>query len=333
MLRLPSFRYRVPSDLAEAVALKAGYGDGGIYLAGGTDLLPKMKRGQAAPRALIPVGHLPELSAVTGDGAGRLRLGAGLRLAALAADPRVRETWPALARAAGRVATPAVRNMATLGGNLCLDTRCGFYDQSRAWRRAVDFCLKQDGDACRVAGSSHRCWAVQSSDTSAFLTALDAEIELAGPDGVRTVAAGEFYRDDGIRPLAKDPGELVTAVRLPVPAGSAASYVRVGRRFSFDFPVLSVAAWVRRDAPGGPVREARVVLGAVASAPVAVADAAAALVGRRLDGEAIDAAAEAAWRRARPLENADLTAGWRKAAVKPFVARALRELAETNGQG
>jgi len=327
MLRLPPFRYHAPAGLDEAVALKARYGPRAAYLAGGTDLVPKMKHGQHEPEALVALGRLPELGGIRDGEDGVLRVGASTTLATLAADARVRERWPALALAAGQVGTPVVRNTATLGGNLCLETRCSFFDQSREWREAIRFCLKKDGDSCRVAASSERCWAIQSSDTSPLVIALGARIELVGPTGARSVEAADFYNDDGIQYLTKQPDELVVGVALPAIAGGAAGYVKVSRRASVDFPVLSVAAWVRREAPQAPVQEARVVLGAVGSAPVVVDEAARILEGRPLGRETIAAAAEAAGRRARPLDNADVGGLWRKRVVRPYVARALEQLA------
>lgn len=337
MLRLPPFRYLVPSDLTGAVAIKAQYGSRAAYVAGGTDLVPKMKHGQQEPEALVAVGRLPELGGIREGTGGELRIGASTTLAVLAAHPLVRKRCRALAQAAGQVGTPVVRNMATLGGNLCLETRCSFFDQSREWREAIRFCLKKDGDSCRVAQSSERCWAIQSSDTSPLMIAVGARIELDGPAGSRTVEAASFYNDDGIQYLSKQPDELVTGVCLPSIEGGEAGYVKVSRRSSVDFPVLSVAAWVRREAPQAPVLEARVVLGAVGSAPVIVEEAARILKGRPLGRESIEEAAEAAARRARPLDNADVNGLWRKRVVRPYVSRALEQLAalppSSSGEG
>jgi 4-hydroxybenzoyl-CoA reductase subunit beta len=331
MLRMPPFRYLVPRDLAEAVALKADHGPRAAYLAGGTDLVPKMKNRQHEPEVLIALASLPELAGIRDGKDGELRIGASATLAAVAAHPVVKKRFPAVARAAGQVGTPVVRNMATLGGNLCLETRCSFFDQSLEWREAIRFCLKKDGDTCRVAQSSERCWAIQSSDTSPLMIALGARFELVGPSGSRSVEAASFYNDDGIRYLSKQPDELVTGVSLPPVEGGAAGYVKVSRRSSVDFPVLSVAAWVRREAPQAPVLEARVVLGAVGSAPVVVDEAAEILRGRPLGREPIEAAAEAAGRRARPLDNADLSGLWRKRVVRPYVKRALEQLTAPSG--
>jgi 4-hydroxybenzoyl-CoA reductase subunit beta len=327
MLRLPRFRYWVPGTLAEAVALKREHGDRAAFVSGGTGLLPGMKRGQYEPEILIPLRQLrpPRAAERTGDG---LLIHAGATLAELAGDPVVRKTAPVLAAAASRVATPLVRNLATVGGNLCLDTRCSFFDQSREWREAVDFCLKKNGEACRVASASKRCWAVQSGDLAPLAIAVGASLELLGPDGPRRVAAGAFYHDDGIDYLNKGRDDLVTGLRVPEVAHSAAACIRVAARESFDYPVLTVAAWIRRESAGGPVAEARVVLGSIGSAPVAVSEAAEPLVGGCLEPDAIAAAAEAAWARVRPMENTDQSARWRRAVVRPYVTRVLQKLAE-----
>lgn len=332
MLRLPPFHLHVPRNVAEAVAAKGELGPRAVYLAGGTGLFPGMKRRQLEPEVVIPVQHLPELRAA-GDANGSVRLGAARTVDELAHDSRIRKEWPALADACARVATPLVRNLATLGGNLCLDTRCSFYDRSLEWREAIDFCLKKDGDLCRVASSSQRCWAIQAGDLSPLVIALGARLELTGPEGSRTVPADGFYNDDGIRYLNKHRDELVAAVLLPREPGGESVYRKVSRRESFDFAVLSVAAWIRRESPEAEVTDARLVLGAVGSAPVVVPEAAAALVGRPLSEDTIRGAAEAAWKAARPLDNADQSGLWRKTVVRPYVVRTLRRLAGTAVRG
>jgi 4-hydroxybenzoyl-CoA reductase subunit beta len=230
----------------------------------------------------------------------------------------------ALRKAAAQVATPHLRNMGTLGGNLCLDTRCNYYDQNLEWRTAIDFCMKKEGTICWVAPGSPRCWAVTSTDTAPALMALGAAVILHSARGERTLPLSGFYRDDGIAYLERRPDEILSGVLVPVAAkGEASTYWKLRRRGAFDFPVLSVAAWVRKDAQG-VVREARLVLGSVASRPVA-ADAGP-LLGTTLSEEAIEAAAEAAARFAKPLDNTDFALGWRKKAAHSLVAGALREL-------
>jgi 4-hydroxybenzoyl-CoA reductase subunit beta len=215
--------------------------------------------------------------------------------------------------------------MGTLGGNVCVDTRCNYYNQSYEWRRAIGLCMKKDGDICLVAPGSARCWAVSSSDTAPVLWALGAEATLVGPGGERRIPVAGLFRDDGIEYLGKAPDEIVTELRLPPVDGWRATYWKLRRRGAFDFPVLGVAAAVRVE--GGVCQDARIVLGAVASTPREVPEAARALVGQPFGPEAITRAAEAAARPAKPLDNTDLVYHYRKRMTRVYVARALRELA------
>jgi 4-hydroxybenzoyl-CoA reductase subunit beta len=235
------------------------------------------------------------------------------------------KTPAALRQAAAQVATPLLRNMGTLGGNLCLDTRCNYYNQTQEWRKAIGFCLKKDGDICLVAPGSPRCWAVSSSDTAPVLMALGADVLLVGPEGQRRVPVGALFVDDGIRYLGKTPDEIVAEIGLPPADGWRATYWKLRRRGAFDFPVLGVAVAVRMD--GQICREARIVLGAVASRPREAPEAAAALAGQRLDPETISRAADLAARPAKPLDNTDLVYHYRKRMTRVYVERALRELA------
>ena len=217
--------------------------------------------------------------------------------------------------------------MGTLGGNLCVDTRCNYYNQTYWWREAIGFCLKKDGDICWVAPGSSRCWAVSSSDTAPVLIALNAQVRLIGPAGERTVPVHDLYCDDGMRYLGKRHDEIVTHILLPpAAAGLVMRYVKIRRRGAFDFPILGVAVALCID-DAGLCTEARVVLGAVASAPLLASRAAAVLVGQRLTPEVIDAAAQAAFQPAKPLDNTDLTLSYRKKMVRVHVARVLRQLA------
>jgi len=327
MLRLPSFKYLQPATLQEALAMKTDAGPEGSYVAGGTDLYPNMKRRQQEPRVVISLMAIPELRAVGRSGGtadGGLVLGSCVTLSDLSASPPVRQSAPVVAVAAALVSTPLLRNMGTLGGNLCLDTRCNYYDQTYEWRKAIDFCMKKDGHICWVAPSSPRCWAVSSSDVAPVMVALGAEYLLAGPGGERVVPAARVYHNDGINYLTKQPDEILAEVRLPTPNGWDAVYHKLRRRESFDFPVLGVAAWVRWER--GTVAEARIVLGGVASWPQEVPEAGAALVGTDLSDEAIAAAADAAYRPAKPLDNTDFELSWRKQMTRVYVTRALAEL-------
>jgi 4-hydroxybenzoyl-CoA reductase subunit beta len=353
MMRLPAFQYVAPRTLAEAASLLANHGPQAALVAGGTDLYPNMKRRQVEPKVIIGLRGIEELRGVTGDTRQGLVVRANQTLTEVANDARLALAYPAVAKAAGKVSTVHLRNMGTLGGNLCLDTRCNYYDQNYEWREALGFCKKKDGDICWVATSSPRCWAVSSSDTAPVMVALEAKVRLVSARGERVIPAEALYRNDGIDYLTKQPDEILSEVILPPAEGLEMSYWKLRRRDSFDFPILGVAAVIRRDGgpspgnggsaragggtqrgnggtvhrDGGTVREARIVLGAVTSAPVLAAEASAALVGQPLTAEVIDQAAKAARLGARPLDNTDLTNSWRRRMVEVYVRRALRELA------
>jgi 4-hydroxybenzoyl-CoA reductase subunit beta len=217
--------------------------------------------------------------------------------------------------------------MGTLGGNLCLDTRCSYYDQNYEWRKAIGFCMKKDGDTCWVATSSDRCLAVSSTDTAPMLLALGASVTLISKNGgPREIALTDLYQNDGMNYLTRRPDEVLTNVLLPPAAGWRSVYWKLRRRGSFDFPVLSVAAALKLG-NDHTVEDARIVLGAVASRPLAAPDAAAALIGKSLDDDAtIAAAADAAFTVAKPMDNTDFVLHWRKRVTREFVTYALREL-------
>lgn len=324
MLRLPIFDYAAPKTLAEAVALKKAHGRQAMYVAGGTDLYPKMKRRQMEPQLLIGLSDIAELRACRHDSG--LTLGAGLTLTEVAHHPAVKDHYPALATAAGLVSSPPLRNAGTIGGNLCVDTRCTYYDQTFEWRQALGFCLKKDGDICWVAKSSPRCLAVSSSDTAPVMMALGAQVRLVGPDGERTIPVDAMYQDDGQFYLSKSPDELLVSIYLPPRPGWRMAYLKLRRRGSIDFPILAVAAALHLD-ENGICREGRVVLGAVASQPVAldktVNDM---LIGQKLTAGLIEQFAQEAYRPAKPLDNTDMSLSYRKKLARVFVARALREV-------
>ena len=320
VLRLPHFEYVAPRSLDEAADLLAEHGPRAMVVAGGTDLFPNMKRRQQEPSLVIGLRGLRELGDIRVDD-GVLRIGATATLRDLAAHPLVRERYPALATAAGLVSTPHLRRMGTLGGNLCLDTRCTYYDQNYHWRKSIDFCLKKDGAICWVAPNSRRCWAVSSSDTAPVAVALRARLNLVSASGDRSVEAGELFRDDGIDYLTRRPDEILSSIELADHAGWRMTYEKLRRRGSFDFPILGVAAAVKLS--DGIVEDLRLVLGAVGSSPVDQSELARPLVGTRPSREAIASVAAAAYKGARPLDNTDLNYAWRKKMTRVYVERAL----------
>jgi len=237
----------------------------------------------------------------------------------------VREKYRGLWQAVAQVATPHLRNMGTLGGNLCLDTRCNYYNQNYEWRKAIDYCLKKDGETCWVATASKRCVAVSSTDSAPALIALGAKVKLVSSQGEREVPIAELYRNDGIDYLARKPDEILTEVTLPATEGWKSAYWKLRRRGSFDFPVLGVAAAVKL-AQDGTVEEARLALGAVASRPFLIDKAGEYLKGKKLTDEALAEAGAIVASRAKPMDNTDLDLYWRKDVVSSFVGHALREI-------
>jgi 4-hydroxybenzoyl-CoA reductase subunit beta len=325
MMRLPRFAYLPASSAAEAAQLLAEH-PGAQLLGGGTDLFPKMKRRQLEPKVLVGLRGVPELSGIRVNGGAVV--GAGTRLHELAGAPEIAARYPALARAASLVASPQIRNAGTVGGNLCVDTRCNYYDLPYDRRCAHGFCLKTgESDICRLAPGGDRCWAVSSTDLAPVAQVLGGSVRLVSARGERTLPVAQLYTmDDGIDYLQKQPDEVLTALTLPpVDDGFRATYVKFRRRGAIDFPLLGVAAAVRTD-PDGTCTEARIVLGAVATAPLPVPKAAEVLLGAPLSEATIAAAAEKAMSATKPMDALDLPLAYRRRMVMVHVARALREL-------
>jgi len=325
MMRLPKFTYRVPKKVSDAAKMIAEAGNNAMFVAGGTDLYPNMKRRQQTPATVISVTRLRELHEVRGDANNGMVIGSSVSLTEICNHSAINRDYPFVADAARLISTPILRNMGTIGGNLLLDTRCNYYDQNYEWRKGINFCMKKDGNICWVAPSSPKCWAVQSSDLAPLMVALGAKVKLVSVSGERMLDAADLYNNDGIHYLRKRPDELLTEIHLPPRNGTRSVYKKLRRRGSFDFPVLGVAA-VLDIAGDGTVRAAKLVLGGVAPAPIEVTEAQEVLIGERLDQERIKAAAEACYLKARPLDNTDYVMGWRKQMARPFVQRALEEL-------
>ena len=323
-MRLPKFDYRTPQTIAEAVKIMADVGPTAQFVAGGTDLYPNMKRRQQTPQTVISVMRLNELNQITGDGSHGLRIGASVILTDICENEIINRDYPVVARAARTISTPLLRNMGTIGGNQLLDTRCNYYDQNFEWRKGINFCLKKDGDICWVAPGSSKCWAVQSSDLVPVMVAIGAKLRFASTLGERVIDAAGLYNDDGIDYLHKRPDELLVSIELPPTNGWRASYQKLRRRGAFDFPVLGVAAYIKDE--GGVVSDARVVLGGIAPSPVEIKEAGSTLVGKTLNDEQIQIVAEAAYVKARPLDNTDFVYQWRKQMARQYTLRALREL-------
>jgi 4-hydroxybenzoyl-CoA reductase subunit beta len=313
VLRLPWFEHRTPRSVAEAAKILAGEGPQAMLVAGGTDLLPNMKRRHQTPKILVSLKGIESLKKANGT------LGAGLTLSEVL---ELKTIPTALRQSAAQVATPHLRNMGTLGGNLCLDTRCTYYNQNYEWRQAIDFCLKKDGQTCWVATASKRCVAVSSTDTAPALIALNAAVTLEGPSGAREIPVDALYKNDGIDYLSRKPDEILTAVRIP--EGWKSTYWKLRRRGSFDFPILGVAVALKFS--GDVIEDARVALGAAASRPFLVEKASEYLKGKKLTDEVIAEASTQIANRAKPMDNTDMDLYWRKEVADDFAGYALREL-------
>jgi len=322
MLRLPPFRYLAPRDLDEAAHMLSGEGEAAMLVAGGTDLFPNMKRRQFTPQVLIGLRGIKALKHTGGSPEQGFHLGAGVTLTTIAEQPVLQQHYNALATAAGSVSTPQLRNAGTIGGNLLLDTRCNYYNQTEFWRHSIGYCMKKDGDICLVAPGSPRCWAISSADTAPVLVSLGALVRLVNVRGERVIPVQELFRDDGMDPYTKTADEVLSEIILPPAAGWQSVYLKLRRRGSFDFPILGVAVALRT-AAGGTITGARITLGAVASHPVEATEAAALLLGQRLTPDLASTVAAAASKRAKPLDNADLTINYRKQVTPIYIRRAL----------
>jgi 4-hydroxybenzoyl-CoA reductase subunit beta len=336
MLRLPPFDYRTPTTLADAAAILGQACDPAApfrgqtvrLVAGGTDLYPNLKRRHEQATTVVSLMRIPNLAGVRGDDARDVGIGATTLLSDLTAEARIQARFPSLARAIASISSPPLRNMSTLGGNLCVDTRCTYYNQTEEWRRSIHYCLKEKGETCWVAPSSARCLAHTATDAAPMLTALDARVQLVSQAGERTIALSDLYQDDGAAHLAKRGDEILATIWIPAASDASrcrSSFWKLRRRGSIDFAVLSVAAAVWLDA-AGRVERARLVLGAVASRPREV-NVDLALLGKPLTPESIAEAAKLARKAATPFDNTDFQAQWRGQMVEKYTEGALREIA------
>jgi 4-hydroxybenzoyl-CoA reductase subunit beta len=335
MLRLPRFELREPESLDEALALLAEHGEDAMPVAGGTDLLPNMKHQLFEPKMLVSLARINELAGVREEADGSLSIGAMTRIAEVARDERLRAKAPALAQAAGLIAGPQLRTMGTLGGNVMLETRCQWYNQTYFWRKALGYCLKKDGTLCHVVAGGKKCVAAASNDSAPALMTVGAQLEFQGPAGRRSVSVDELWKSDGIVNKKVEAGELLTRIRIPAQAmGHHGAYGKLRDRGSIDFPLLGVAVRLDLD-PAGAVQDADIVLVALAAKPVRIRSAAPELCGTRpADPDFEDAArrvAQAAHRQCTPLANVPGDHEYRKRMVPVYVRRTI--LAAARGDG
>lgn len=328
MLRLHPFTYHRPDTVEQAVALLGEHAGDVMPVAGGTDLVPNMKHGLFTPTHVVALKQIGELRGIE-ERDGELWVGPAETLATVARDPLVQRWFPSLAKAAGSVAGPQLRNMGTMGGNLCLDTRCTYYNQTFFWRDALGYCLKKDGDVCHVTKVGKKCVAAHSADTPPVLMTLGASVELMSPDGTRTVPVAELFVADGIRNTVRRPDEVLSGVRVPLPGrGLRAAFQKLRQRNAIDFPLLNVAVAAQVEADD-VVGRMTVVVSALGARPRVITGLDSIVEGHRLTPEVIDTVAQRAHQQCHPLTNIIVDPEWRRAMVPVFVRRALDDLRNT----
>jgi len=325
-MTLPAFRVLQPRTVHDACRMLAEYGADAMIIAGGTDVIPNMQMKLFSPRVLIDIKGVGELSRMHFSPQNGLTIGATVSLTSALETPWLAGRFPALSSAIGTIAGPLQRNMGTIGGNLCLETRCRWYNQSHFWRKSLGGCLKKDGDVCHVAPGGDFCWAAWSGDSApAFLT-LDAEVEIAGVSGVRRIPLSSFYKNDGKDRIALARDELLVAVHVPAHrADWRGVYHKLRVRDSIDYPLAGVAVSLRVDS-SGICRDARVALSAVNPAPVLVKNAGEKLIGKKWSSELAEEVSRDAIRTGKPLTTSASTPVYRREMVRVFTRRALEQL-------
>jgi len=343
-LSLPAFKLLRPGSIPEAIELLAKYAsgraagdscatDGGPpyarirIVAGGTDLIPSMRQKLFEPEYVLDIRHISQLRGIRRAPDNELEIGALTTLRTIEQSELLKQHYPVLTEAAATVASPLLRNMGTIGGNICLDTRCLWYNQSLAWRKACAFCLKKDGDLCHVAPGGSKCWAAFSGDTPPALLCLNSEIEIAGPRGVRRIALRDFYTGQGDTYRRLEPNELVTRVFLPAAsAGYRGVYRKLRVRGSIDYPLAGVAVALKRE--NGHVREGRVAITAVNPSPMLVKGAAQMLAGKMVDEALAESIGDLAAKTAKPLTTSSLTPEYRREMIRVFTKRSVLDAAK-----
>lgn len=321
-MSLPQFRLLRPRAVDEAVSFLNQHSGNIRLLAGGTDLIPSMRQKLFEPECVLDLRGIAELRAIRPQADGGVEIGALTTLATIERSAYLRQHYPVLTEAAATVASPVLRNMGTIGGNICLDTRCLWYNQSLAWRKGCGFCIKKDGNICHVAPGGAKCWAVFSGDTPPALLCLHAELEIVGPNGARRVGLRDFYTGDGMNYRKLQPNELVTRVFLPAESADYRGVYRKLRvRGSIDYPLAGVAVVMRKS--NGHVEDARIAMTAVNPAPVLVVRAGEMLIGKQLDESLAEAAGDVAARTAKPLTTSALTPEYRREMIRIFTKRAV----------
>jgi 4-hydroxybenzoyl-CoA reductase subunit beta len=321
-MSLPTFKLLRPRSVEEAVGMLHRYQDDIQICAGGTDLLPSMKQRLFTPKFLMDIRGIDGLERIRVTPGLGVELGALTTLSAVEDSGFIHRHYPVLHEAVKTVASPILRNMGTMGGNICLDTRCLWYNQSLQWRKSCGFCIKKDGDLCHVAPGGKKCWAAFSADTPAALLCLGAEVNIASPSGYRRMPIADLYTNDGVNRIKLAKNEMITSIYLPESsAGYNGAYKKLRIRGSIDYPLAGVAVALKKK--GNVIEDAKVAITGVNPAPHLVPDAVHALVGRELNEHAATVVGELASRVAKPLTTSLLTPEYRREMIRVYTKRAV----------
>jgi len=324
-MSLPRFALLRPRTLDEALGQLSAHGPQAMIVAGGTDVVPNLQAGLYSPTAMVDIKGLRDLKGIGFHPDRGLEIGALASITEVAESPDVKERYPVLAQAAATVASPILRNMGTLGGNLCLETRCLWYNQSHFWRKSCGFCLKKDGTVCHVAPGGKFCWAVWSGDTAPALLTLEAEIEISSPQGQRRLPLREFYKNDGMDRMRLGRDEILSRVFVPARmVGYRGSYSKLRIRNSIDYPLAGVAVVMKVE--DGACRDVRVGLTAVNPAPLLAGEIREMLSGQRFSPDLVEAAAKVVTRTGKPLKTSVSTPEYRRDMLQVYTRRALTAL-------
>jgi len=330
-MRLPDFQYVEPKSIKEACLFLKEHSQESKIMSGGTDLLPSMKQKIFRPRYVAYLGSIPKLDQIEYDERSGLRIGALVKLRSLEKDPVVLQRYPVIAQAVSEVGSIQLRQMGTVGGNLSLDTRCYYYNQSDFWRKCRPRCIKMGGETCNAIGGGKKCFAVFSGDLAPVLIALGAKIKLNSAHGERSLPLSQYYTGDGTKPLALEAGEVLVDVEVPtIPERTFSTYSKYRIRRSIDFPVASVATVFTPEGKEKICRDVRVVIGAVGTRPEEAKGIEELLKGKRVESSLIEEAAEIAFKAAKPVANTASSPSYRKKMIKFFVEKALTEALNKN---
>lgn len=325
-MRLPDFQYMAPKSIREVSLFLNDYGKESKIMSGGTDILPSMKQRIFRPRYLVHLNGISDLSRIEFDEKSGLRIGALVRLRALEKDLAILERYPIIKEAVTQIGSVQIRQMGTVGGNLCLDTRCYYYNQSSFWRSCRPRCIKMGGEICNAVGGGKKCFAIFSGDLAPAFIALGAKINLLSASGERTLLLSDFYTGDGAKPLALNPEEILTRVEVPsIPKDTFNTYFKYRIRKSIDFPITSLAVLLTLAGKERTCREVKMVVGAVGSRPEEMKEIEELLKGKEIKNPIVEEASDLAFKAAKPIANAASSPAYRKRMIKVFVGRALKQ--------